>query len=348
MKLYKKARFIFILITFSSLRFLSLPVFAITAICQAKGYEISLVYNKELQSGDPIFILAQYNFSSNFLSNTNIPSIPKCIEGKGELIDKESQKQIRMGNLFAVKTPNSKICTVACMIPTSAYLEPKDYDLKVTYTINGKKESSFILPITCNYKDFIQEDIPLDAKNTGIKQDSSSTRMAQIKKLNTVLGTADFDSYKKSTFSSFSEPLVCNRRTSFFGDRRKFIYTDGKSSTGLHYGIDYGVKTGTDVHACSKGKVVLAENRISTGYSICIEHMPGLYSLYYHLDSMAVKTGEKVKEGQFIGKSGCTGLATGPHLHWEIRLNMEAVNPDWFVQYFTKTFLQETETFLHQ
>ncbi|MCR5698941.1 MAG: M23 family peptidase, partial [Treponemataceae bacterium] len=246
-----------------------MPLFATTAKCQAKGYDISLVYNKELQSGDPIFILAQYNFSSSFLSNTNIHSIPKCIEGKGELIDKTTQKQIRMGRLFAVKTPKQKVCTVACMIPTSTYLEPNEYDLKVTFTINGKKESSFVLPITCKHKEFIQEDIPLDARNTGIKQDSSSKRMAQINKLNTVLGTADFDAYKKTSFTSFSEPLDCKRRTSFFGDRRRFVYTDGTSSTGLHYGIDYGVKTGTDVHACSNGKVVLAENRNSTGYSIC-------------------------------------------------------------------------------
>jgi murein DD-endopeptidase MepM/ murein hydrolase activator NlpD len=79
----------------------------------------------------------------------------------------------------------------------------------------------------------------------------------------------------------------------------------------------------------------MAENRISTGYSIVIEHLPGLYSLYYHLSKMDVKEGDMVKKGQLIGLSGSTGLATGPHLHWEMRLNGEAVRPEFFLSNFT-------------
>ena len=79
----------------------------------------------------------------------------------------------------------------------------------------------------------------------------------------------------------------------------------------------------------------MAENRITTGYSIVIEHLPGLYSLYYHLSEMKVQEGDYVKQGQLIGKSGSTGLATGPHLHWEIRLNGTAVRPEFFVRNFT-------------
>ena len=80
----------------------------------------------------------------------------------------------------------------------------------------------------------------------------------------------------------------------------------------------------------------MAESRISSGLSVVIEHMPGLYSLYYHLDSMNVKVGDMVKSGDKVGLSGSTGLATGPHLHWEVRLNGEAVNPDFFTE---KSFL---------
>ena len=84
------------------------------------------------------------------------------------------------------------------------------------------------------------------------------------------------------------------------------------------------------------------------GWSICIEHLPGLYSLYYHLDSLEVKTGDEVLTGTYLGKSGATGLATGPHLHWEIRLNMEAINPDFFVEAYPVIFLQEKEKFFRQ
>ena len=79
----------------------------------------------------------------------------------------------------------------------------------------------------------------------------------------------------------------------------------------------------------------MAEDRVSTGWSICIEHLPGLYSLYYHMSELKVNVGDMVEEQQLIGLSGATGLATGPHLHWEMRLYMEAVNPDYFVTDFT-------------
>ena len=75
----------------------------------------------------------------------------------------------------------------------------------------------------------------------------------------------------------------------------------------------------------------MAENRISTGWSVVIEHLPGVYSLYYHMDSLTVEKGDMVKRGTLIGYSGATGLATGPHLHWEVRVNGNAVNPDFFV-----------------
>ena len=114
-----------------------------------------------------------------------------------------------------------------------------------------------------------------------------------------------------------------------------FEYTDKKTSTSLHYGIDYGVPTGTPVHSCAEGKVVLAENRISTGWSVVVEHLPGLYSLYYHMDSLNVQEGQYVKQGEKLGLSGATGLATGPHLHWEVRLNMGAVNPEFFLKEFS-------------
>ena len=76
---------------------------------------------------------------------------------------------------------------------------------------------------------------------------------------------------------------------------------------------------------------MLAESRISTGWSVVVEHLPGVYSLYYHLDSLAASEGEAVRAGTLIGRSGSTGLSTGPHLHWEFRVNGEAVSPDWFL-----------------
>ena len=174
--------------------------------------------------------------------------------------------------------------------------------------------------------------IPLDGKNTAIKKDDSKERYQQIQKLNAILETSNPASVYQ--LSAFSLPVQSPRRTSFFADRRIYTYQGGGQTTGLHYGIDFGVPEGTIVSACAAGKVVMAEMRNSTGYSVVIEHLPGLYSLYYHLSSMNVKAGQMVKQHDKIGLSGQTGLATGPHLHWEIRLNTAAVSPDFFTGNF--------------
>ena len=186
----------------------------------------------------------------------------------------------------------------------------------------------FELPFTLEKKEFVSEVIDLDESNSNIKADSSLKRMEQIKKLNGILETANPSAVYQTT--PFLIPTNATRQTAFFADRREYKYTNGKSTTGLHYGIDFGIPEGSEVSACAEGKVVLAETRVTTGWSVVIEHLPGLYSLYYHMSQLKVKEGDTVKAGQVIGFSGSTGLATGPHLHWEMRLNMEAVNPDFF------------------
>ena len=148
-----------------------------------------------------------------------------------------------------------------------------------------------------------------------------------------IAGTFDTKGVYQTT--AFVPPTQATRRTSYYAERRIYKYTNGKEVTSLHYGTDYGIPTGSKVTSCAAGKVVVAENRVTTGWSVCIEHLPGLYSLYYHQKELKVKEGDIVKCGDLIGLSGKTGLATGPHLHWEMRLNMEAVSPDFFTGDFT-------------
>ena len=85
------------------------------------------------------------------------------------------------------------------------------------------------------------------------------------------------------------------------------------------------------VAAAGGGKVAMARERIVTGFTVVVEHLPGVYSLYYHLDGLAVREGQRVSAGDPIGTVGSTGLATGPHLHWEVRAAGVAVDPDVLV-----------------
>ena len=72
--------------------------------------------------------------------------------------------------------------------------------------------------------------------------------------------------------------------------------------------------------------------RIVTGNTIVLEHLPGVFSLYYHLSDVLVQENEIVEEAQIIGKAGASGLATGPHLHWEIRVSGVATDPEVFIR----------------
>ncbi|MGY0056485.1 transglycosylase family protein [Streptomyces sp. LZ34] len=90
-------------------------------------------------------------------------------------------------------------------------------------------------------------------------------------------------------------------------------------ASGHHTGVDFVVPVGTGVRAASAGVVVTAGWGGSYGYEVVIRHSDGLYTQYAHLSSLAVRPGQTVDAGLRIGRSGATGNATGPHLHFEVR-----------------------------
>ena len=77
----------------------------------------------------------------------------------------------------------------------------------------------------------------------------------------------------------------------------------------------------------SRAMVVLVRDRIVTGRTVVLRHGPGIYSLYYHLSSISVEEGDEVEPGDLLGTVGSTGLATGAHLHWEVRVQGVPVDP---------------------
>lgn len=94
-----------------------------------------------------------------------------------------------------------------------------------------------------------------------------------------------------------------------------------------HYGVDYAAPYGTNIKAAANGKVLFAGVKSGYGKVIEISHKNGLKTLYAHLSKINVKTGQKVKTGQVIGKVGNSGLSTGPHLHFGLYRNNKPINP---------------------
>jgi murein DD-endopeptidase MepM/ murein hydrolase activator NlpD len=122
---------------------------------------------------------------------------------------------------------------------------------------------------------------------------------------------------------TFARPIAGAPITSGFGTRIDPI--TGQQS--FHSGIDFGAACGTPIHAAGAGAVVSAGMNGGYGNATVINHGGGLATLYGHQSGFAVAPGQVVQQGQVIGYVGSTGKSTGCHLHFEVRVNGNPVNP---------------------
>jgi murein DD-endopeptidase MepM/ murein hydrolase activator NlpD len=111
--------------------------------------------------------------------------------------------------------------------------------------------------------------------------------------------------------------------TSLFGRRPDPVASDVK----FHSGIDIYVPSGTPVRAVLPGRVVVAEYLKRYGWTVVIQHKKHLKTLYAHNQKLEVRRGQRVKEGQVIALSGSSGRSTGPHVHYEVLVDGERVDP---------------------
>ena len=98
----------------------------------------------------------------------------------------------------------------------------------------------------------------------------------------------------------------------------------------LHAGLDIGAKFGEEIIAADGGTVLIAEYSDSYGNFVLIDHGDRYSTAYGHMSEIAVEAGQEVKQGELIGYIGSTGWSTGPHLHFEIRLDGERIDPEEF------------------
>jgi murein DD-endopeptidase MepM/ murein hydrolase activator NlpD len=118
-------------------------------------------------------------------------------------------------------------------------------------------------------------------------------------------------------------PLETLEVVSHFGPRRHPILGGVRP----HNGTDFKARSGDPVFASAPGLVVTAGSRGGYGTMVEVRHVGGLDTRYAHLSSMAVEVGDQVETGDLLGAVGCTGLCTGPHLHFETLEFRTAVNP---------------------
>ena len=224
-------------------------------------------------------------------------------------------------------------------------LTPGSYSVRLE-VMAGSAASSVQRPLLVKPRVFVLEDIPLSQAMSGLRTDQDPKKDEEARELYRLLLSFNPEAvYHRDAFRS---PVGPSRESSFFGDRRTYLYSDGGKAKSIHQGIDFAVVRGTPVLSAGAGKVVLSGPRILTGNTLVLEHLPGVYSLYFHLDGINVKTGDIVEAGTPIGVSGATGLVTGPHLHWEFRAAGVAVDPKKLLLhgFFNLPAAQPTEGFV--
>lgn len=137
-------------------------------------------------------------------------------------------------------------------------------------------------------------------------------------------------------------PLEMSRLSSNYGIRTHPILGRRRQ----HHGVDLAAPTGTPVFATADGAVSRADRSRSYGLVIYLDHGADLQTRYAHLSRMVVADGQEVRKGDLIGYVGSTGRSTGPHLHYEVRVEGVAVNPIPYMKETTQFAETEPEAVL--
>ena len=136
-----------------------------------------------------------------------------------------------------------------------------------------------------------------------------------------------------------AEPLADYRLMSPFGSRRDPI--NGRRA--MHEGIDLGGDRGARIRATQAGTVIHAGREGAYGISVVIDHGMGITTRYAHLKTASVRKGQKVRQGQPLGIIGSTGRSTGRHLHYEVRLDDQPIDPHPFLEAAGKRLVAATD-----
>ncbi len=271
-----------------------------------KDQEVNVTY--EVVAGDTLSRIAE---------KTNIP-LDRIIELNENLENENST--IRIGEDLIVTVPEPELSIVR---KEQVYLE-EAYDAEVIYIDNDDWYTS--------------EEITRQEPSTGFRRAVAQVTYRNDKEVSkeVIMEEVVMEAVPKIVERgtkippTYVKPISGGRLTSRFG--RRTSPTKGASSN--HKGIDWGVPSGTSVMASSGGTVTRAGWSGGYGYVVYIRHPGGTETRYAHLSKVLVSAGQTVKQGQKIALSGNTGVSTGPHLHFEIRVNGTAVNPLDYLDYY--------------
>jgi murein DD-endopeptidase MepM/ murein hydrolase activator NlpD len=196
--------------------------------------------------------------------------------------------------------------------------DPGTHDLTVELK-TGEQSRTLRYGVSIVKEKFHMEHLTLPKDKVDLDEKTLARWKTEQEQVKEALAT---DSRSRLWQPGFVEP-VSGKRTGIFGSVR---IMNGQPRN-PHNGEDISAPLGTDVVATNDGVVRLTVDHFFSGKGIFVDHGLGFYSMYFHLSEVLVKDDDRVKAGQVIGKVGATGRATGPHLHWGVKLSGARVNP---------------------
>ncbi|MBL7665060.1 MAG: M23 family metallopeptidase [Bacteriovoracaceae bacterium] len=199
-------------------------------------------------------------------------------------------------------------------LPEDYFSDQKPFDC---YLQVGKYKEQIYKVKVADYK-YQEEVLKVDPKKVELSKEDQERVNRENIMLNKVYAES---SYRPLFDGPFTTPLK-TKVTSEFGTKRTY----NKKMKGQHLGIDFRAPVGLPIPNSNRGKVVFAADLFYTGNTIIIDHGMTIFTVYAHLDSIAVKEGQIVDKGDILGKGGMTGRVSGPHLHWGVKIQGERVS----------------------
>lgn len=222
--------------------------------------------------------------------------------------------------------PLDVITRQVALLPVPALLEAASYPLTITYTTRAGTPVSRLLSVNVVEGGYDTQTISVPSDRTDLL--SPENVVDEEAKVAAVLAGFTPDLVLRQPFA---RPIgVENPTSSPFGTRR--YYDSGPNSYwGYHAGQDFSAAVGIPALAPATGVVVLAEPLTVRGNAVILDHGRGVFTGYWHLSEISVTPGQVVNAGDQLGLVGNTGLSTGAHLHWEMRVYGIAVDPLQFL-----------------
>ena len=209
-----------------------------------------------------------------------------------------------------------------------AMVEPGLYPLSLSGGLPDGTSINFSQDVLVSAGDFLY-DKPLSVDPATLDPDTTGPEDSTWLGLSTQVSP---DKLWQGVFSLPVEPAFADCFTSRFGSRRSY---NGSDYNYFHTGLDYCGQIGDPIYAAAAGVVVFASPLTVRGNATMIDHGWGVFTAYMHQSEILVKVGDRVEQGQLIGRVGDTGRVEGPHLHFEVLVGGIQVNPlEWLTQGF--------------